>query len=72
VQHRALRARLTDAHTALCNGDAERAEGVRVWLASRDRRQLQAEGTAVSVKLDGALVTLTLGEHFVMSASDLK
>jgi hypothetical protein len=43
-----------------------------VWLASRDRRQLQAEGTAVNVKLDGALVTLTLGEHFVMSASDLK
>jgi hypothetical protein len=58
---------------ALCKGDAERAEGIRIWLASLDRRHLLAQATKgpVSVKLDGEVVSLKLGEHFVMSASSL-
>eukprot|EP00959_Pyramimonas_sp_CCMP1952_P413082 8656239-Pyramimonas_sp.AAC.1 len=57
---------------ALCGGDKAGAEGLAVWLASRDGALLAGEAAAgvTKVKLNGADYVLRVGEHFSLSAAD--
>lgn len=58
---------------AACNGDTDRADGLRVWLASRDPALLQAEAneSGVAVTVDGVKTSLQVNEHFFMSTVGL-
>jgi hypothetical protein len=57
------------------DGDAAAAEGIRVWLASRDLGNLLAEAQnnagVVSVVIDGCQWRLEAGKHFAWSAAQL-